>query len=151
MERDIKFRGKAIENGVWVYGAYYEHQPPLQCIGKSKEKSRHFIIKTDFADWGMPRQAVFDQVDPETVGQFIGLKDSKRTEEYPEGQEIYDNDILHNEEVLNYPVSIIFDKELSAYMIHTQSDFLGNAVYKYQLKVIGNAHDNPELLQGTQL
>ncbi|MFB5758942.1 hypothetical protein [Paenibacillus medicaginis] len=29
-------------------------------------------------------------VDPETVGQYTGLKDSKRTQEFPEGQEIYE-------------------------------------------------------------
>ena len=34
------------------------------------------------------------QVIPETVAQSTGMKDCKRTEEYPEGQEIYEEDTV---------------------------------------------------------
>ncbi len=32
--KKVKFRGKRIDNGEWIYGYYYEHQPPLQGIVK---------------------------------------------------------------------------------------------------------------------
>ncbi|TGE35899.1 hypothetical protein E4K67_22545 [Desulfosporosinus fructosivorans] len=150
MGREIKFRGKRIDNemGEFVYGSLFK--------GETAEgKQLAYIIpcgtRYEVMNGRLHRNTPLFEVDPETVGQFIWLRDSTRTKEYPEGQEIYDTDLLHNEKVLNYPVRIIFDKELGAYMIHTQSDFLGNAVYKYHLKVFGNSHDNPELITGPQL
>lgn len=61
----LKFRGKRVDNGEWVYGYYYQ-------LGSSH------CIRIDIHSWG---------VIPETVGQFTGLYD--RT-----GAEIYSNSIL---------------------------------------------------------
>ena len=80
--RKIEFRGKCIsrheKTGEWVYGYIYFNG---RC---------HWIVNNDLF--------VNDhyEVDPETVGQYTGLKDSKRTAEYPEGQPIYEGDILQN-------------------------------------------------------
>ena len=37
---------------------------------------------------------VYHPVQPATVGQSTGRKDTKRTKEYPEGQEIFEGDIM---------------------------------------------------------
>jgi len=66
-------KGKRIDTGEEVTGYYVYHEPPLQCIDTEKSNSgKHFIVKTGFADWNMPRRLNFYQVDPETV-HFVAM------------------------------------------------------------------------------
>lgn len=88
--------------------------------------------------------------------QYTGLKDGKRTEESPEGQDIYEGDIVHvwdktccPDETLNFAAAVThkyaqfgFDaiEEWTQLAICTCTDI------KYE--VIKNIWDNPELLEG---
>lgn len=74
--RQHKFRGKRVDTGEWVYGCYLKKW--------TGTKYKHYIHD------GLLEY----EVDPETVGEFTGLYDCKRTEQYPEGQEIYEGDIV---------------------------------------------------------
>ena len=73
--REIKFRGIDTETGEWVYGFL-------------AASDQIMVWNEDNATGKML------QVIPETVGQFIGRHDKKRTEEYPKGQEIYQGDVI---------------------------------------------------------
>lgn len=72
--REIKFRGKEINTGKWVYGFYT--QGSFIDPNTEKETVRHII------DNGMLHDVV-----PETIGQYTGLKDKN-------GKEIYEGDKL---------------------------------------------------------
>lgn len=75
--RQIKFRGWDIERKEWVYGYFIQ-------FGE-----RSFIIEPGRP--GIPQQQI--EVDPESVGQFIGLILLVNRNEY----EVYDGDIVEFE------------------------------------------------------
>lgn len=120
--RKIKFRGKRIDNGEWVYGCLTRY---------SKEMS---YITVDLVE-----NEVY-QVYTETVGQFTGLEDKNN-------KEIYKGDIIKN--TIGKLEKIVFNRGA----FKTQSISYPNAnlylldSYSDYIQVIGNIHDNPELMQ----
>jgi uncharacterized phage protein (TIGR01671 family) len=138
MNRDIEFRGKDIRTGKWVYGFYY------------KAYGKHVI-------WGCVSggntQCVYGVI-PETVGQYTGLKDRN-------GVKIFEGDILgrlfddYNENtVVVYKEGILCAKPISKEKYRPLNTFDGCGWVpvnsnnpNYNFEVIGNIHDNPELLE----
>ena len=149
--REILFHGKRTDNGEWVEGYLYEHEPPLQCIVSKDyipEPSRWYIIKTAFADWNMPRQVEFIEIDPDTVGQFTGLLDKN-------GKRIFDRDVLRwvgpDGEVGKVYVVFaggVFALQSVECPLADPDLFADFEIGEQTLEVIGNIHDNPELLGG---
>ena len=132
--KENKFRGKRLDNGFWFYGYY------VFC------RKRHYILPYIEEKIGFDeRYQEWIEVDPATVGQYTGLKDSNRTEEYPEGQEICEGDIVQYHPEANMGTGPVV-YELGAFRVQGDFDAL---LYHFSLKaleVIGNIHDNPELL-----
>lgn len=134
--RTIKFRGKRNHSGEWHYGHYT--QGSFFHPASEEETVRHLIHADMLYD-----------VDPETVGQFTGLYDK-------DGKEIYEGDIIkYTHEICiedgpgTYVGAVSFYE--GAFCLHEDSDCtVATAIYDSEeyggICVIGNIHDNPELL-----
>ena len=121
--RTIKFRGYNRKNEKWLYGFYLQN------------RGLHFVCPDEFATG----KTLDDyEIDPETLGQFTGECDKNDTE-------IYEGDIVKFKETLRYRVVWLwFGFKLKQIGI----DDCRDVVYRCHLDsvVIGNIHDNPELL-----
>lgn len=136
MTRTIKFRGKDIKTGEWVYGDIL-HAQNYDPNTRTATKSENLIIVTGEVG---ERSYVADII-PNTLGQFTGLHDKN-------GKEIYEGDILRickrhggsKEEVRWHRDGFYIDEDALGWIYLRKLE--------YQPQVIGNIHDNPELLKG---
>lgn len=130
--REILFRGKRIANGKRVEG----------CLVIDKTKDC-FILPTTTEHWGGGEFSECYQVDPTTVGQYTGLQDKN-------GKRIFEGDIVEGcdyTEDDGYGVVVWFDGAFEVGNGQWCGSFHEN-YNGYEFEIIGNIHDNPELLGG---
>ena len=71
--------------------------------------------------------------------EYSGAKDCKRTEDYPDGEEIYEGDLLEVSDGISTWITLVqFDEETGAW--HRFKDYSVG-------KIVGNIFQNPELLE----
>ena len=138
--REILFRGKRIDSGEWVYGCYLKHDLTKVCFSSDDPKTKHMIVKDGACDWGFePEMRAYDVI-PESVSEYTGIKDKN-------SRRIFEGDIfLHDNKDL-YEVAWCDERKFFCAMATDLSDddYLGN-FYECNMEVIGNIHDNPELI-----
>lgn len=124
--RDILFRGKRLDNGEWVYGS---------------------LLQVEYDD-GSVVTAIFDRKDsggdaevhPSTVGQYTGLMDKN-------GERIFEGDALTVDGEDGF-FALEFQEDTARFVMYGDSivvDF--DNFWSYEVEVMGNIHDNPELLE----
>ena len=78
---------------------------------------------------------------------YTGLKDKKRTEDFPDGQEIFEEDIFKG------PLYVGpggFAQRIGVVEFHPELGYQWNYWLIDKIEVIGNRHQNPELLENKQ-
>jgi len=135
--KDIKFRGKRVDNGEWVYGYYsrcdndhYIYEIKSICIHKGEDCWENDLFKVE--------------VIPESVGQYINKKDKN-------GVEVYTGDVINCSVGCPHVIEWYDEVPSSALMGGGMPGFYLSGMNEGYAwldveEVIGNMTDNPELL-----
>ena len=131
--REILFRGKRTDNGEWVEGYLYitqRGQYEISRYSKSYDCERHTSV-----------------VVHSTVGQYTGMTDKN-------GKKIFEGDIIDTPDRLVKVVWFAGNAQFDLHFIRYKDEVVitnFKGIHMRDLKeyeVIGNIHDNPELLEG---
>lgn len=123
--REILFRGKRKDNGEWVEGFY---------CGGNERNTLHpsiFIYLPDKQSYD------YQDIDINTLGQYTGLTDKN-------GKKVFEGDILKGLYSNGNAEVKMINGSWVGYAGKGWTD-IGYVVER--VEVIGNVHDNPELLQ----
>lgn len=126
MNREIEFRGKRFDNGQWAYGNLI-----IDDSGNS-----------EIIDYENNREIRYD-VRGETIGQFTGKYDKNQ-------RKVYEGDIVLQQGYNGRKEKMVVRFDNGAFIVGYHS---GSSTRKKPMlisdkcEVIGNIHDNPELLQ----
>ena len=154
--REVLFRGKQNENKEWIYGSLIKRNIGCFIVDENNKCALQKCGEFDFC---------FESklVKSETIGQYTGLTDKN-------GKKIFEGDILQvitgdgwscpkGTKVYYEVVFTEFNPENASwseyigYMAKGERGALrslANVIRRYDAVVIGNIHDNPELLKGAE-
>ena len=148
--REILFRGKMLDTGTWVEGAF--------CLKDCDDPFGELQDRPSIIKYAPPHDGYWFRVIPETVGQLTGLFDKN-------GMKIFEGDVVRftsSPGFYSYVGEVVFRK--GAFCIkykpsYSKTDHFhrigetdrwqdmgasGDITHSYEL--MGNIHDNPELL-----
>lgn len=120
--KEILCRSKT-EKGNWVKGYYFY----------SEKENKHYILG-ESKDYGLQKFEVI----PETVGQYTGLCDKN-------GTKIFEGDILKGV-FYGFPFPVE-DYKFKVFWDGLEAGFKASYFSNNECEILGNIHDNPELLE----
>ena len=136
--REILFRGKRKDNGEWVQGDYTKG---FRNPNTAQLEDLIYMFSGKPGEWEFDYALVI----PETVGQFTGLTDKN-------GTKIFEGDIVKHDfgaDQIGVQYAVIkYNSYYASFMVEALYDWM--FCEKDEYEVIGNIHDNPELLKEVQ-
>lgn len=128
--REILFRGKTKKDGKWIYGYLVKHD-------------NYVIVDKSLGSIGCGSQVI-----PETIGQFTGLLDAN-------GTKIFEGDVVteSTKRILRSNKNYLVEWVEASCGFEPFSDSLENCGHcgggqmPEWMVVVGNIHDNPELIK----
>ena len=117
------FRGKDTIEHKWRYGNLTVHGDTAQIWEDTEQGLVNYLI------------------DLETVGEFTGMTDE-------DGTRIFEGDIVRTYDPDDSPALVKYDSGETMFAVVIDNIFygLGEHFYGKDLTIIGNIHDNPELI-----
>ena len=122
MGREILFRGRRLDGDGWAYG--------------------------DLMHWGKStriyKEGAIHEVDPKTVGQYIGIKDKN-------DKKVFENDNIRtsyfslSKVIKKFTTPVRYDR--GGYIIRHGSQFINIRDWVPEIEIIGNIHDNKQELK----
>ena len=128
--REILFRGKLTDDSKWVYG----------CLLDKIYGAVPAIMSEQSVDDAFNLEFEYDHVQEKTVGQYTGMKDKN-------GNRIFEGDIC---KVGNLIYKVVFEYSCWWFKILSNKVYCCPAFNSHcgeHCEIIGNIHDNPELLE----
>ena len=135
--REIEFRGKDVNTGKWVYSSAIANGTV-----KGKQNNKYMLVDNESDIWC--------EVDPETIGQYTGLKDVNDVK-------IFEGDIVKVSSRRDWTNGVVFyNEENTCFSFRIINEMLSECEQDWRelrdgwlgVEVIGNVTDNPELLGG---
>lgn len=129
MSREILFRAKRKSDGEWIFGNLLQTNNDGICIIQNHVP--HHLLKNY-------------EVDTETVCQYIGLTDKN-------GSKIFEGDIVKISDDEDEIYTIEWDNDTARFVILQRGSVMCDFdnYWGYEIEVISNIFDNPELLDGS--
>lgn len=123
--REILFRGKKESTGDWVFGDLRHYRSGK--VGVHSDVLRYTLL-----------------VDPKTVGQYTGLN--------VRGEKVFEGDIVKITDKYGKSVVYIVEFYMGAFALKQMAveyrvQFIDFHLRCYDFEILGNIHDNPELLK----
>lgn len=139
--RKILFRGKSNFNGEWIYGV------PVPVYINSYYDNR--IEMTEYqnydTDYAYEQFSKAEEVLPETIGQYTGVDDCT-------GRKIFEGDLVKGFDSytgeMYQDVTGIVKFYKGSFGAEWNNCFEPFSITDDEIIVIGNIHDNPELMKG---
>lgn len=128
--REILFRGKRSEDGMWACGSLFIENGLIN-------NGKCYILTSPMGGCGGKAPSYFNEIDPETIGEYTWLNDKN-------GTRIFEGDIV---EAYGRQMQIVMDRAMWK-MKTLQGNLSWAWVNADKSEVIGNIYDNPELLEG---
>lgn len=142
--REILFRGKRLFTGEWVYGSYLPDTDTL-------DENTAYILTYELND----PDYVYEKVDLPTVGQYTGLKDKN-------GKSFWEGDIFKEDDsgivrsifrvpgglaFEDNPVAFGYDHRAPVYPYSSIAEMQNASWLSQCCEIIGNIHDNADLIK----